>query len=163
MNATVVESSPLPGRAAVRGLVEDLLGRPVELGDGEPVLAHPGNVVGVYVNDSLGLAAAIVVDLAGAARLGGALGMLPPGGVEDAIDEHNVSGMLEDNCSEVLNVLAATFNVAGAPHVRLYETYGPDASLPADVVALTARIGERLDVELSIASYGDVRLSVVVA
>ena len=160
---TIVESSPLPARAAVRGLLEDLVGRPVELCDGDPVYAHPTNVVGIYVNDSLGLAAAVVVDSAGAARLGGALGMLPPGGVEDAIDENDVSGMLAENCYEVLNVLAGTFNVAGAPHVRLYEMYGPDVPLPADVAALTARIGERLDVLLSIAGYGDVRLSVVVS
>jgi hypothetical protein len=159
---TTIESSPLPGRAAVRGLVEDLVGRPVELADGNPVPAHATNVVAVYVNDALGLSAAIVVDLAGAARLGGALGMLPPGGVQDAIDDGDVSGMLRDNCYEVLNVLAATFNVAGAPHVRLYEMYGPNASLPADVAALTARTGERLDVVLSIAGYGDVGVSVVV-
>ena len=159
---TILESRPLPGRAAVRSLVEDLLGRPVELSDGDPVTAYPGNVVAVYVNDSLGLAAAIVVDLAGAARLGGALGMLPPGGVDDAIDAGHLSDMLQDNCHEVLNVLAATLNVAGAPHVRLYEMYGPDDSVPADVAALTARTGERLDVVLSVAGYGDVRVSVVV-
>jgi hypothetical protein len=159
---TTLESCPLPGRAAVRGLVEDLVGRPVELFDGDPVPTHPTNVVAVYVNDSLGLAAAIVVDLAGAARLGGALGLLPPGGVEDAIEENDVSGMLADNCHEVLNVLAATLNVAGAPHVRLYEMYGPGASLPADVAALTARAGDRLDILLAIAGYGDVRVSVVV-
>jgi hypothetical protein len=159
---TVLEVTRLPGRAAVRGLVEDLLGRPVELGDGHPVTAHPANVVAVYVNNSLGLAAVVVVDLAGAARLGGALGMLPAGGVDDAVEAGGLTGMLQDNCYEVLNVLAATFNVAGAPHVRLYEMYGPGASLPADVAALTARSGERLDVVLSIAGYGDVRVSVVV-
>jgi hypothetical protein len=160
--STTLESSPLPSRAAVRGLVEDLVGRPVELSDGDPVPASTTNVVAVYVNDALGLAAAVVVDLPGAARIGGALGMLPRGGVDDAIDEQDVSGMLRDNCYEVLNVLAATFNVAGAPHVRLYEMYGPNASLPADVAALTARTGERLDVVLAIAGYGDVRVSVVV-
>ena len=161
MSATL-ESSPLPSRAAVRGLVEDLVGRPVELGDGDPVPASTTNVVAVYVNDALGLAAAVVVDLPGAARIGGALGMLPRGGVDDAIDEQDVSGMLRDNCYEVLNVLAATFNGAGAPHVRLYEMYGPDAPVPADVAALTARSGERLDVVLAIAGYGDARVSVVV-
>jgi hypothetical protein len=160
--STILESTPLPGRAALRSLVEDLVGRPVELRDGDPVPADPTNVVAVYVNDSLGLAAAVVVDLAGAARLGGALGMLPRAGVDDAIDENDIPGMLRENCYEVLNVLAATFNVAGARHVRLYEMYAASTPLPADVAALTARTGERLDVVLSIAGYGDVRLSVVV-
>jgi hypothetical protein len=159
---TTLESRPLPGRAAVRNLVEDLVGRPVELSDGDPVPAHPTNVVAVYVDDMLGLAAALVVDLPGAARLGSALGLLPPSGVDDAVDEDRLSDLLQENCYEVLNVLAAALNVAGVPHVRLYEMYGPDAPLPADVAALTARAGERLDVVLSIAGYGDVRVSVVV-
>ena len=161
MSATL-ESSPLPSRAALRGLVEDLVGRPVELSDGDPVPASTTNVVAVYVNDALALASVIVVDLAGAARVGGALGMLPRGGVDDAIDEKDVSGMLRDNCYEVLNVLASVFNVADAPHVRLYEMYGPNASMPSDVAALTTKLGERLDVVLSIAGYGDVAVSVVV-
>ena len=97
MSATL-ESSPLPSRAAVRGLVEDLVGRPVELSDGDPVPASTTNVVAVYVNDALGLAAAVVVDLGGAARIGGALGMLPRGGVDDAIDEQGSSGMVRENC-----------------------------------------------------------------
>ena len=160
--STTLESSPLPSRAAVRALVEDLVGRDVELRDGDPVTASPTNVVAVYVNDALGLSAAVVVDLAGAARIGGSLGMMPRGGVDDAIDEKDVSGMLRDNCYEVLNVLASVFNTPGAPHVRLYEMYGPHASLPADAAALTTRVGERLDVVLTIAGYGDAAVSVVV-
>jgi hypothetical protein len=160
--SALVESSPLPGRAAVRSLVEDLVGRPVELRDAEPVPPRAGNVVAVYVTDHLAMTAVIVVDLAGAARIGGALGMLPRGGVDDAIDERDLSGMMRDNCYEVLNVLASVFNTAGAPHVRLYEMYGPDASLPGAVAALSQMIGQRLDVMLEIAGYGDAHVSVVV-
>jgi hypothetical protein len=160
--STSVDSSPLPARAAVRSLVEDLLGRPVELSDAGPVPNKPSNVVAVYVTDQLAMTAVAVVDLAGAARLGGALGMLPRGGVDDAVDEGELSAMLQDNCYEVLNVLSAVFNVAGAPHVRLYEMYGPNASLPSDVAAFGQVLGNRLDVALAIAGYGDVHLSVVV-
>ena len=159
--STTVESSPLPSRAAVRSMVEDLLGRSVELTDAAPVPNQPGNVIAVYVTDRQAMTAVAVVDLAGAARLGGALGMLPPGGIEDAVDERELSAMLQENCYEVLNVLSATFNVEGAPHVRLYEMYGPDASLPSDVAALAHTLGNRLDVSLSIAGYGDVHLSLV--
>jgi hypothetical protein len=161
--STTVDSSPLPSRAAVRSLVEDLVGRPVELTDAGPVPSAPSNVLAVYVSDQLTMTAVAVVDLAGAARLGGALGMLPPGGVDDAVEEGELSGMLLDNCYEVLNVLSAAFNVAGAPHVRLYEMYGPNASLPSDAATLAQVLGNRLDVVLSIAGYGDVHLSVVVS
>jgi hypothetical protein len=158
---TTVESSPLPDRAPVRSLVEDLLGRPVELTDAGPVPNQPGNVVAVYVTDRQAMTAVAVVDFAGAARLGGALGMLPPGGIDDAIDERELSAMVQENCYEVLNVLSATFNVEGAPHVRLYQMYGPDDSLPSDVAALAQTLGNRLDVVLSVAGYGDIHLSVV--
>jgi hypothetical protein len=160
--STTVDSSPLPGRAAVRSLVEDLIGRPVELSDATPVPNKPNNVVAVYVTDQLAMTAVAVLDLAGAARLGGALGMLPRGGVDDAVDEGVLSAMLQDNCYEVLNVLSALFNVADAPHVRLYEMYGPNDSLPSDVATFGQVLGNRLDVVLAIAGYGDVHLSVVV-
>jgi hypothetical protein len=161
--STTVDSSPLPGRAAVRSLVEDLVGRPVELTDAGPVPSKASNVVAVYVSDQLTMTAVAVVDLAGAARIGGALGMLPRGGVDDAVDDGELSELLRDNCYEVLNVLAAVFNVPGAPHVRLYEMYGPNTSLPSDVATLAQVLGNRLDVVLSIAGYGDVHLSVVVS
>jgi hypothetical protein len=160
--STTVDSSPLPNRAAVRSLVEDLVGRPVELADSEPVPASASNIIAVYVTDQLAMSVVVVVDLAGAVRLGGALGLLPRSGVDDAIDEGELSGMLRENCYEVLNVLASAFNTPGALHVRLYEMYGPNASLPTDVAALAHALGQRLDVVLSIAGYGDVRLSVVV-
>jgi hypothetical protein len=161
--STTVDSSPLPSRAAVRSLVEDLVGRTVELTDAGPVPNGPSNVLAVYVSDQLAMTAVAVVDLAGAARLGAALGMLPPGGVDDAVEEGELSGMLRDNCYEVLNVLSSAFNVPGAPHVRLYEMYGPNASLPSDVATLAQVLGNRLDVVLSITGYGDVHLSVVVS
>jgi hypothetical protein len=155
-------SSPLPSRASVRSLVEDLVGRDVELRDAEPVPTKATNVIAVYVTDQLAMSAIAVVDLAGAARLGAALGLLPRGGADDAVDEGDLAGMLRDNCYEVVNVLAATFNAPGAPHVRLYEMYGPNASLPADVAALAQTVAQRLDVVLTIAGYGDAHLSLVV-
>jgi len=159
---TTAVPAPLPNRASVRGLVEDLVGRRVELRDADPVPTGAPHVVAVYVTDQLAMSALVVVDLAGAARLGGALGLLPRGGVDDVVDEGDLSGMLRDNTHEVLNVLAAAFNAPGAPHVRLYEMYGPNASLPSDVAALAQRLGRRLDVLLAISGYGDVHLSVVV-
>lgn len=157
-----VYQSPLPSRHAVRSLVEDLVGRDVEITDAGALPDRPTNVVSVYVDDRTSMSAVIVADLACAARLGGALGLLPAGGVEDAIDEKDLYPLLRDNCYEVLNVLAAVFNVQGAPHVRLYEMYGPNDSLPGDVSSLAYAVGGRMDVVLSIAGYGDGRLSVIV-
>jgi hypothetical protein len=160
--STEVYQSPLPSRHAVRSLVSDLVGREVELTDGDAVTAAPTNVIAVYVDDRTSMTAVVVCDLACAAWLGGALGLLPPPGVEDAIDEGDMYPLLRDNCYEVLNVLAAVFNVPNAPHVRLYEMYGPGDAVPGDVAGLAYAAGGRMDVVLSIAGYGDGCLSVVV-
>lgn len=156
-------SSPLPPRQAVRDVVEGTIGRSVELSDGNPVAAAAGTAVtAVYVTDALSMAAIAVVDLPGAARLGGALGMLPRGGVDDAIHEKALSEPLKDNCYEVLNVLASVFNVTDAPHVRLYQLFGPGEAPPADVQALGATLGSRDDLSMSIDGYGPGSLSIVV-
>jgi len=159
--STAIDTSPLPSRHALRTLIEGLVGRDVELKDCDPVSAKTTNVIAVYVNDKLAVSALVVVDLEGAARLGGALAMLPRGGVDDAIAERDLPSMIRDNTYEVLNVLAAVFNVENAPHVRLYEMYGPSGSVPSDVLALSQALGSRLDIQLSVAGYGAGKLSVI--
>jgi hypothetical protein len=154
-------ASPLPSRHAVRNLLEGLLGRDVDLADSEPVPPKVTNVVAVYVTDKLAVSALAVVSLEAGARLGGALGMLPRAGVDDAIAERALSGVLKDNCHEILNVLSAVFNVPNAPHVRLYEVYGPNGIMPGDIAALAAVVGNRMDVAVKIGGYGQGMLSIV--
>jgi hypothetical protein len=154
--------SPLPNRHSVRNTIQDLIGRDVDLSDGLPPPARTTNVVAVYVTDKLATSALAVIDLECAARLGGSLGMVPKAVVEEAIAARELPAPLDDNCYEVLNVLAAVFNVPNAPHVRLYKMYGPNSTLPGDIAALGALAGSRMDVELMIAGYGLGMLSIVV-
>ena len=70
--------------------------------------------------------------------------------------------MLLDCAHEVLNVLSAVFNVGNAPHVRLYEMYGPRDEVPPDVASLAAMLGARMDVNLSIGGYGTGQMAIVV-
>ena len=158
---TMTTGSPLPSRHAVRSLLEGLVGRDIEISDGDPVASKATNVIGVYVTDKLAVSALAVVNLEAAARLGGSLGMLPKAGVDDAIAERDLFGALKDNCYEIINVLSAVFNVPEAPHVRLYEMYGPNGVVPGDVAALAASLGNRMDVRLRISGYGDGLLSLV--
>lgn len=157
-----IEHSPLPSLHSVRALLEGLVGRTIDFSDCHAVPRISSNVRAVYVTDEDQLAAVAVADIEGAARLGGALGMLPRAGVDDVIDDHDLTGLIRDNTYEVLNVLASVFNVADAPHVRLTEMYGPGQSAPDDVENLAYAAGGRLDVELSIAGYGRGRLCIVV-
>jgi hypothetical protein len=153
--------SPLPSRHAVRNLLEGLVGRDVDISDGEPVPPKVTNIIAVFVTDKLAVSALGIVNLEAGARLGGALGMLPKGGVEDMIAERDLTGAIKDNCYEVLNVMSAVFNVPNAPHVRLYEMYGPNGNVPADIAAMAAAVGNRMDVRLRISGYGDGLLSLV--
>jgi hypothetical protein len=160
--SVTTEQSPLPNRHSVRNTIQDLIGRDVDLSDGLPPQAKATNVVAVYVTDKLATSAVAVVDLECAARLGGSLGMVPRMVVDEAIKARELPTSLEENCYEVLNVMAAVFNLPNAPHVRLYEMYGPNAVIPADVAALGSMLGSRMDVELKIAGYGTGLLSIVV-
>jgi hypothetical protein len=159
--STTLEQTPLPSRHAIRSLIEGLVGRDVDLKDCGPIDGRITNLVAAYITDKLQVSVVIVVDIECAVRLGGALGMLPKGGVDDAIQEGEVSGLLRDNAYEVLNVLSAVFNVEDAPHVRLYELYGPGGGVPSDVLALSQVMGSRLDLELTIAGYGPGRMSII--
>jgi hypothetical protein len=159
--STETVRSPLPTRHSIRTLVEGLIGRDVELKDTDPISPKTTNLIAVYVTDKLAVSAVAVLDLEGAARLGGSLGMLPKGGVDDAIAERDLSALLRDNAYEVLNVLAAVFNVDDAPHVRLYQMYGPNGSVPSDVLALSQVIGSRMDLTLNISGYGTGQLAIV--
>jgi hypothetical protein len=160
--SALIEESPLPSRHTVRTLIEDLVNRPVDLYDADIIPARPTNVVAVYVTDRLKTSAVIVVDVAGAARLGGALGMLPKPVVEESIALQTLDEMLEDCCYEVLNVLASAFNTPEAPHVRLYQMYRPEENLTPDLAQLASAPGGRLDTRLVIGGYGEALVSVVV-
>jgi hypothetical protein len=158
----MTESSPLPSRHTVRSLLEGLTGRDIDVRDGQPISARPTNTIAVFVTDKLTTAAVAVVTIEGAARLGGALGMLPKGGVDDAIDTKDLYSPIKENCYEVLNVLSAVFNVPNAPHVKLYQMYGPGDAVPTDIANLSATLGSRMDIAFTIAGYGDGHLSLVV-
>lgn len=157
-----LEQSPLPNRHAVRNTIQDLIGRDMDLADGSAPDNKATNVVAVYVTDQLATSALAVVNLECAARMGGALGMVPKGVVDEAIAAHELPETLEANCYEVLNVLAAVFNLPTAPHVRLYQMYAPNASIPADIRELGGMVGSRMDVELKIAGYGTGLMSIIV-
>ncbi len=158
---TTTTTSPLPSRHAVRSLLEGMIGRDVEVRDAPPLPPKASNLVAVYVTDRLATSALAVVSIEAGARLGGALAMLPRGGVNEAIEAKELSPALRDNCYEVLNVLSSLFNVPNAPHVRLYEMFGPSSSVPQDVAALSAAVGNRMDIITDIHGYGSGQLALV--
>ncbi len=154
--------NPLPSNLAIRNLLSDLLNRDVELKDGPAVGVGgaPGSLVGLYVDDHLKSKAVVVFDFALAAHAGAAIGLLPPGASEAAIEDRDLPENLAVNAREVLNIMASLFNVEGAAHLKLYASYVPGEVLRPDVVDWATRTGSRLDLAVEVSRYGKGGLSI---
>lgn len=159
-----MSDTPIPTLMAIRLLIADLTGRDVEVAAGaDPVGVGgaPGAVVGLYVDDQQASAAIVVMDLALAAYSGAALGLIPVGGAQAALEDGELPQNLRENCYEVLNIMASLFNVPDAPHLRLYAAYYPDEVLRADVRDVALRTAGREDIRVEIGRYGAGTMSIV--
>jgi hypothetical protein len=154
----------LPNAKAVKDVLSGLVGKPVGVTPGAPVTPTEKKPVSVavYVSPSMDVNALCVMDLPLSAWTGGALALLPPGGVQDAVEEDGeLTAMLTEALHEVVNVLSALFNVPGAPHSKLYQLYAPGDDLPTDIAGMLAAFN-RLDLAVDIPGYGKGGLSLVV-
>lgn len=155
----------LPHAKALRDMLEELLGQDVDLQVGPPVV--PSRVVksavGVYVDERLGLRAIVVADLALAAFAGACVGLVPKAGARASVEDGKLAPNLAENVAEMVNIMAALFNLDGHPHVRLDGFHLPGEDLPADVARLSAAYVNRLDLVVTISGYGTGRLSIVLA
>ena len=95
-----------------------------------------------------------------AAYCGAAIGLVPPGGAAAAVEDGELFPNLRENACEVLNVMAALFNVGTAPHLKLYSTSAPEEALPGDVAGHLAALGGRVDWTVDIKGYGTGQLSI---
>ena len=153
----------VPTAKAIRDLLADLIGRDVSVTPGEPTVIGPGSpgTAAVYVSDKLQMVALGVMDLPLTAFLGGALGLLPVGGVQDLLAEGEVSSGALDNVHEILNVASALFNTPGAPHVKLYSLVSPGDLPPTDVSTAMKLLGGRIDLKVDVPGYGSGSLSMM--
>ena len=144
----------LPTTAAVRSVLEGLLGRDVVPGPGPRVTADDdAGTVAVYTKGSttVGL---LALDLAGSALLGAALGLVPRGGAEASVEDGQLSPLLAENVAELCNVMAPLVPVAGGGHGRLASVHGSGEACPPDVADAMRRGTGRLDLVLDVAGYG---------
>jgi hypothetical protein len=164
-----VELEPLtelPPNKVVKDVFEDLLGRDVEVrpsDDRTPVGPEHLTMEAVYVDDQMGTRAVIVTDLPLTAYCAAAIGLVPPGRAEAAIEHGGLNDSLVENISEVFNIMASLFNRHDAPHVRLYAWYPPGEPAPDDVADLTAAYIGRTDLDISIGGYGDGQMGLIIA
>jgi hypothetical protein len=156
-------TTTLPSPKDVRDMLADLLFRDITVSPSAPVEPDKPITIAVYVDDNLNTAAVALFDFALSAYAGAAIGLVPPGGAEAAIEDAELPTPVRQNLDEVLNVVSALFNTPGAPHLKLYATYGPDEVPPADISAHVRALGRRLDLAVTVAGYGEGKLSIVIA
>ncbi|MCZ2823097.1 MULTISPECIES: hypothetical protein [unclassified Modestobacter] len=152
----------LPNPKAVRDLLEGLFGKDVTVAPGDPVSLNDKPAVAVYVDPTMATTALCLVDIRLAAWLAGALALLPKGGLEDAIDEGELSEMHLEVVYEVVNVAAALFNGGGVNHSKLHKVHAPGEPIPGDIAGLAAAFN-RIDLKVDVAGYGSGNMSIVMA
>ena len=160
---TTAAPAILPNAKDVRDLLEGLLGKDVTVFPGDPVSLNDDKpAMAVYVDPTLATTALVLVDIRLAAWCAGALALLPKGGLEDAIDEGELSEMHLEVVYEVVNVAAALFNGGGVNHSKLHKLYAPGEWVPGDLAGLAAAFN-RIDLKVEVAGYGSGALSIVMA
>ena len=153
----------LPAPKDVRDMLSGLVGRNVTVSPGAPVTPTPDRpvAVAVYVAPDMSVNALCLLDLGAAAYTAGGLALLPPGGCQDSVEERELSALQLEALHEVVTVLSALYNVAGAPHSRLHKLYAPGEELAGDLAGMLAGYN-RIDLDVEIQGYGKGSLSLVV-
>jgi hypothetical protein len=156
-------SRELPVPKDVRDLVEDLLGRTVNVSPADPIRQAdvPNTMVALYLDNGLRLSAVVGMDFKLTVYTAAAIGLIPPGGAEAAIEDRDISPMLGENVAEVCNIVGSLLNQEGEPHIKLHQTYLPGQSPPTDATAHLVAIGRRLDLQVDIGGYGSGKLSMI--
>lgn len=158
-------TTELPSPKDVRGMLEDLLNRDVNVGDGSPAASADLTkaVVAVYVDNTNRICAVGGMDLQLAAWAGAAIGLVPKGGAEDCVQEGSLTKMIGENVTEVCNIMAALLNKENAPHLKLDRAYLPGDPAPQEAQARLVALGGRLDLVVTVAGYGSGRLWISLA
>lgn len=158
-------ATPLPSAFELRKMLEQLLGRDVEVKVSAGAVSpykHPGAVVGAYVDDADVLRALMVADLDLTVAAAAAIALMGVKVVQDVMKSGLLTPALYENAAEIINVAVSLFNLENAPHVRLRDVYAPREILPPDVENCVLAVAPRLDMEVTISGYGSGRVSVVI-
>jgi hypothetical protein len=158
-------STPLPHPKEVKDLLGDMLGRDITVAPCDPYtpVMTDRHSVAVYVDDQNQMAAVAALDLPLSVWVGAAIGLVPAGGAEDQVDEGELSRLVRENLYEVMNIFSALFNKPGAPHLKIYSMHAPGEAVPSDVALLVKSLGNRLDLDVTVAGYGSGKIGVVIA
>lgn len=120
-----------------------------------------GATPAVHGDPQLSTNAVCLLDVPLAAWCADALALLPEGGLEDAVDEGELSAMRHEVVHDVVHVAAAPVNGGAVTHSRPCEPCAPDGAVPADLTGIAAGF-DRIGLAVGVAGYGGGALSIVV-
>jgi|APCry1669188879_1035177.scaffolds.fasta_scaffold03451_7 hypothetical protein len=155
----------IPAPKYVKDTLTGIADKPIEIANGRPiaVTSDSDTYVGIYTNDHLKIGAIMVLDLPLAGWLSAALCVMPPGGVQEAVERRILPATVVEAIPEVFNMSAGIFNYPGGQHLKVYQTVEPGTQPPLDVLALANSLGRRLDLHITVPGYGEGNLSIVLA
>ncbi len=153
----------LPSTMAVREMLMDMLGRDVTVSPSKPWAPSPGDpgAVAVYLDDGMRLRALVACNLELSVALGASIALIPKKAAAECVSEGRLTEDMIENLNEVVNILAALFNLPDGPHVKLYALHVPGMPPPTDISAQLRTYGKREDLKVEVAGYPSGRLSLV--
>lgn len=153
----------LPSTMAVREMLMDMLGRDVTVSPSKPWAPSPGDpgAVAVYLDDGMRLRALIACNLELSVALGASIALIPAKAAAECVAEGRLTADMTENLNEVLNILAALFNLPDGPHVKLYALHDPGTKPPEDISGQLRTYGKRADLKVEVAGYASGRFSLV--
>lgn len=153
----IVAAVPIPVRATVRDLLRGLIDTPVVVRAAEEqrLTEDRASYLAVYRRDDGTPVAAAIVDLAGAAALGGAVAGTT-GADPDASEEGTgvLADELHDPFAAAVDVLTTAFNGPRTERVRLDGVLAVPGPVPPAVAELVLEPAARVDYAIEVAGRG---------
>ncbi|MHB1138030.1 MAG: hypothetical protein ACYC2O_03680 [Microthrixaceae bacterium] len=150
----------VPNDETVGGMLTDLLGREVKCvwTPGTHELPRKGQIA-IYSDDDEVAVAVAIADAGFICRTGGALVMVPSGGVNEAAESGEIPESLHENFAEVVNIMASLLNSDETPHVRLTAVVARDEidAHPAAVEIMDSPTKRRV-FDINVDAYGRGRI-----
>jgi hypothetical protein len=151
----------VPNADQVGRLLTGLLGKPVQAKIAKPAPVSPQAILywGLYVDQESRIRWACSCDLSCAANAGAALSVFPLARAKENIAAGKLEPALEENLTEVLNILAQILNISGQTHLRYARMLVEKGQIPAEIRSGVQSKTAAADFEINVTGYGGGRLA----
>jgi CheY-like chemotaxis protein len=126
-----------------------------------PLPPRSTHFVAEYLLNHQSVVACALTDLAFAVHVGAALTLIPSCVAEESIGTGRLTESIADNFREVLNVASRLFAASDKDAFSLGKVYPPGEAPPIRLLARLRRPAARLDLRVSVDSYGEGSLTLV--